>query len=73
MPKPGDIAICHNNYIGMITDEKQIFVEEIESSYVLYKGIHLSKDKLGKVWLSKQPRVIGNIFDLIKDLKKNEE
>ncbi len=77
MPKKGDIAICHQGFLGVITKEPPIKVttgkvvnDKIVSQQTddVWEGIHLSVDRLGKPWMSKQPKVVGNIFDLLGDL-----
>lgn len=78
MPKKGDIAICHQGFLGVITKEPPIKVttgKVVNDKVVgqttddVWEGIHLSPDRLGKPWLSKKPKVVGNIFDLLGDLQ----
>ena len=66
-PTKGDIAICHQGHIGLIL-EGPFNVSDASGEYQIWRGIHLSDDKLGKNWLSKKPKVIGSMCNILEDL-----
>lgn len=70
-PQRGDIAYCGMNALGLITSEKPVLVRDARGEYEIWEGVHLT-DKYGKMgmrWLAKNPRIVGKITDLIKDIK----
>jgi len=70
MPKLGDIAICHQGYLGVITSATPIRVRYGKDApdEEVWEGIKLGENELGKKWLSKKPKVVGNLFELLENL-----
>lgn len=55
-----DIALCQHGYPGIITEI------ESENGDVLYRGVHLSTEKLERPWQSKDPIRLIASSDLLK-------
>jgi hypothetical protein len=61
---PGMVAICSMGFPGLILSDKP---EEIKypdgNKGVAWTGIHLSQSKFGQPWSSRNPKIIGFIWD----------
>lgn len=74
--KKGDIALCGIGTIGLITDDEPKEITFNDGNTVkTYVGIHLTNKvcKIGDRWTSRNPVVIGNIYDLVLEPKKVNE
>lgn len=71
-PKKGDIGICSLGTIGLITEDYPITITYKDGNQSkAYVGFHLTDkiSEIGKPWSSRNPKIIGNIDSLIKNLK----
>lgn len=58
----GDIALCQNGHLGLITDIKR----NGRNGELVYLGVHLAKGRYGSKWQSSSPIVKSNIHKLMK-------
>lgn len=55
-----DVALCAHSYLGLVTEITS------KDGDLLYKGIHLSEEKLGDRWQSKTPVRVISGEDLLR-------
>lgn len=67
MLNEGDIAYCCQGHLGLI-----LRVKGSPVSGMMYYGIHLSQERFGQPWESKNPQEVGNIHVLLATLDLEE-
>jgi len=77
MPARGDIAICSQGHLGLITSDGPVPVTYANGHSVgkelngvqaeAWVGIHLSPP-VGRPWSSRSPYVVGRLRDVLIDL-----
>ena len=58
------VAICSEGHIGLIMNNKKKVTWCTGVKTFAYIGIHLSKEKFGQEWASKNPTILGHISDV---------
>lgn len=66
MIKRGCVAICNAGFIGLVTSEHKQMTKYGHEAWI---GIHLSPDKAGQDWCSKNPKLL---YDSIEDMFSNK-
>ncbi len=67
-PRVGDLAICGDGKLGLITHAGQQQVESTGGSIgQAWIGISMAGD--GQGWASRNPVIVGNLYDIIKERK----
>lgn len=58
----GDFALCQKGELGLILWEHICIEKRTNRKYVLYHGINLTSDKIGKNWQSKNPTKVNKNY-----------
>lgn len=61
--KKGCVARCNAGFLGLVTSNAKVKTKDGE----VWVGIHLSPDKAGNKWTSKNPELIKESVDSLVD------